>query len=165
MEYSRAVIAFITMMSIIGNPGYTTYLPVVWTLLNTLNKLVLLNFVAGLAHDIVQGHGRGFDERLAAAIVALITKLFMPDTYRELEKHRVHPGHYTYDSVIATTFIQHEMRQAITPGVLIVSANTPPLLEIFSLLRAPRPLRRPVYALESRTSQWKGIQTMQTSPK
>ncbi|WP_346157595.1 hypothetical protein [Nonomuraea recticatena] len=116
MEYSRAVIAFITMMSIIGNPGYTTYLPVVWTLLNTLNKLVLLNFVAGLAHDIVQGHGRGFDERLAAAIVALITKLFMPDTYRELEKHRVHPGHYTYDSVIATTFIQHEMRQAITPG-------------------------------------------------
>lgn len=75
----------------------------------TLEDVVLV-VIAALGHDLVQGHGRVLDERIAAGLTVKLMQLLMPETYTEAH------GKAVYDGIIATTFVN---------GAQAVDANSP----------------------------------------
>lgn len=83
---------------------------------------VAVNLVAALGHDVVQGHGRGFDERLAAAFTRRLMAHLMPISYASGIENlhggdsATMPGQYVYDAIQATSFNQKEMRQNVNWG-------------------------------------------------
>jgi hypothetical protein len=74
------------------------------------DRKVLDTMVAAAGHDIVQGHGRGIDERVAAAVTAEGMRAYMPETYAEER------GRYAYNSILATTFGEKTKTQDIDPA-------------------------------------------------
>jgi hypothetical protein len=69
-----------------------------------------LNMFSPAAHDIVQGHGRGIDERVSAAIAVHLMERLMGDQYSDAA------GRYVYDSIIATSFSELTKAQDVRPG-------------------------------------------------
>jgi hypothetical protein len=74
-----------------------------------LHKMVL-STLADAGHDVVQGHGRGVDERAAAAVTDAVARAYMPQTYTEAH------GRYIYNSDRATTFNGKTKAQDVDPA-------------------------------------------------
>ncbi|MGI5231655.1 hypothetical protein [Actinoallomurus sp. CA-142502] len=71
---------------------------------------VIDSMLSGFGHDIVQAHGRGPDERMAAAVTAAVLEHLMPQTYTEAR------GDYAVNSVKATRYNEQTKAQDVDPG-------------------------------------------------
>ncbi|GLY86247.1 hypothetical protein [Actinoallomurus iriomotensis] len=71
---------------------------------------VIDSMLSGFGHDIVQAHGRGPDERMAAAVTAAVLEHLMPQTYTEAR------GDYAVNSVKATRYNEQTKTQDVDPG-------------------------------------------------